>query len=123
MAPAALDSRVVRDFKQAWEAKDIDALIALLDPNATATVDGGGLVSAGLQPIEGSRQIARFLVGLAGKAAGLTIVERTVNGQPGLVAQRDGVAVTVAAFEVTGDRIRHIWAVRNPEKIRPWTPA
>ncbi|MFI6322264.1 RNA polymerase sigma factor SigJ [Nonomuraea sp. NPDC050556] len=119
--PAARQSVVLRDFKQAWEAKDIESLIALLDPDATATVDGGGLVSAGLHPISGSAQIARYLVGLAGKASELTIVERTVNGQPGLVAQRDGVAVTVAAFEMIGDRIKHIWAVRNPEKLRPWT--
>jgi RNA polymerase sigma-70 factor (ECF subfamily) len=48
-------------------------------------------------------------------------VERTVNGQPGLVALRDGVIVTVFAFDVAGDRIKRIWAVRNPEKLRPWT--
>jgi len=27
----------------------------------------------------------------------------------------------VMAFDVAGDRIKHIWAVRNPEKLRPWT--
>jgi hypothetical protein len=35
-----------RDFKEAWEAKDIDALSGLLDPDAMAIGDGGGLVSA-----------------------------------------------------------------------------
>jgi hypothetical protein len=50
----------------------------------------------------------------------VTILERTVNGQPGLVAQQDGVTVTVFAFDLAGDRIKHIWAVRNPEKLRPW---
>ena len=50
----------------------------------------------------------------------MTVLERVVNGQPGLVAQLDGV-VTVFAFDVAGDRIKHIWAVRNPEKLRPWT--
>jgi RNA polymerase sigma-70 factor (ECF subfamily) len=54
-------------------------------------------------------------------APDLTILERTVNGQPGLVAQLDDVIVTVFAFEVAGDRIKRIWAVRNPEKLRPWT--
>ena len=49
----------------------------------------------------------------------MTILERTVNGQPGLVAQQDGVTVTVWAFEIAGDRIKHIWAMRNPEKLRP----
>jgi hypothetical protein len=51
----------------------------------------------------------------------VTILERTVNGQPGLVAQLDGVTATVFAFDLADDRIKHIWAVRNPEKLRPWT--
>jgi hypothetical protein len=24
-------------------------------------------------------------------------------------------------FEIAGDRIKHIWAVRNPQKLRPWS--
>ena len=112
----------MREFKQAWEAKDIDALIGLLDPGATVIADGGGMVSAQLQPIEGGGQIARYLVDLADRAPGnVTILERTVNGQPGLVAQQDGVTVTVFAFDVAGDRITHIWAVRNPDKLVLWT--
>jgi RNA polymerase sigma-70 factor (ECF subfamily) len=121
-APAARQAGVVRDFKRAWEAGDIGALIGLLDPGATVTADGGGLVSAHLRPIEGAEQIARYLVDLAGRAPGnVTFLERSVNGQPGLVAQQDGVTVTVFAFDLAGDRITHIWAVRNPGKLRPWT--
>jgi RNA polymerase sigma factor (sigma-70 family) len=119
--PIAHRAGIVRDFKQAWEARDIDALIGLLDPDATAIGDGGGLVSAQLRPIEGGEQVARACVDLAARAPNLTILERTVNGQPGLVAQLDGVTVAVLAFDVAGDRITHIWAVRNPEKLRPWT--
>jgi RNA polymerase sigma factor (sigma-70 family) len=119
--PTAERVAIVRDFKQAWEAKDIDALIGLLDPDATAIGDGGGLVSAALHPIEGGEQVARYYVDLAGRSSHVTLLERTVNGQPGLVAQQDGVIVTVLAFDVAGDRIKHIWAVRNPEKLRPWT--
>ncbi|MEU6996222.1 RNA polymerase sigma factor SigJ [Streptomyces sp. NPDC046465] len=121
-APAtAQRADVVRDFKQAWEAKDIDALIGLLDPDATTIADGGGLVSAQLQPVTGGEQIARVFADVAGRAPDLTLLERTVNGQPGLVAQQDGVTVSVLAFDFVGDRITHIWAVRNPEKLRPWT--
>jgi RNA polymerase sigma factor (sigma-70 family) len=119
--PTAQQADIVRDFKQAWEAKDIDALIGLLDPDAMAIGDGGGLVSAELRPIEGGVQIARFFVDVTGRALNnVTILERTVNGQPGLVAQQDGVTVAVMAFDVAGDRIKHIWAVLNPEKLRPW---
>ncbi|WP_371782555.1 RNA polymerase sigma factor SigJ [Streptosporangium subroseum] len=119
--PAARQADIVRDFKQAWEAKDIDALIGLLDPAATATADGGGLVSAVLRPVEGAEQVVRYAVDIAGRVPGMTLLERTVNGRSGLVAQRDGVTVMVIAFDVVGDRIKHIWAVRNPEKLRPWT--
>jgi RNA polymerase sigma-70 factor (ECF subfamily) len=119
--PAARQADIIRAFKQAWEAKDIDALIGLLDPGATAIADGGGLVTSFLRPIEGSEQIARAWVEIANRAAGtMTFLERTVNGQPGLVAQQDGLIVTVFAFDVAGDQIRHIWVVRNPDKLRPW---
>jgi RNA polymerase sigma factor (sigma-70 family) len=118
--PTAQLVGIVRDFKQAWEAKDIDALIGLLDPDATAVADGGGLASAVLRPIEGAERIARACVDLAGRAPNPTLLERTVNGQPGLVAQQDGVTVTVYAFDIAGGRITHIWAIRNPDKLRPW---
>jgi hypothetical protein len=118
--PAAKRAEVVRDFKRAWEAKDIRALIGLLDPDAVAVGDGGGLVRATLHPVEGSERIARHLVEIAEMAPGMTVLERTVNGQPGLVAQEDGVILVVMAFDVAGERIRHLWGVRNPEKLQPW---
>ncbi|HEY1823868.1 MAG TPA: RNA polymerase sigma factor SigJ [Trebonia sp.] len=121
-APAARQAGVIRAFKAAWEAKDIDALIGLLDPGATAVADGGGRAITFLHPIEGGEQIARAWVEIANRATGnMAFLERTVNGQPGLVAQQDGVTVTVFAFDVADDRIKRIWVIRNPEKLRPWT--
>jgi RNA polymerase sigma factor (sigma-70 family) len=118
---AAARPDVVRAFKEAWEAKDIDALIGVLDPDATAIGDGGGLVSAELHPVHGGEPIARYLVELMDRAPDLTLRERTVNGQPGLVAQQGDAIVVVIAFGLEGDRIKCLWAVRNPEKLRPWT--
>jgi RNA polymerase sigma factor (sigma-70 family) len=120
--PAARQAGIVRDFKAAWEAKDIDALIGLLDPDATAIADGGGLATTFLLPIEGGEQIARAWIEIANRTpSNMRFLECTVNGQLGLVAQQDGLIVTVFAFDVAGDRIRHIWTVRNPEKLRRWT--
>jgi RNA polymerase sigma factor (sigma-70 family) len=121
-APTARQAAVVRDFKRAWEAQDINALVSLLDPRATAIADGGGLVPAALDPIHGGEQIARYLTDLTARARGMTIVERTVNGQPGLVAYYDAVIAAVFAFGVADGRISRIWAVRNPDKLRPWLP-
>jgi RNA polymerase sigma-70 factor (ECF subfamily) len=120
-ASTAERADTVRAFKQAWEAKDIDALIGLLAPDATATGDGGGLVTAMLHPVAGAEQVARFFADRPPAATAVTLVERTVNGQPGLVVQRDGVTVSVMAFDVTGNRIHRIWAVLNPDKLRSWT--
>src|SRR5690606_11631229 len=119
--PTARHAGIVREFRRAWQAKDVAALIALLDPDATATGDGGGLVSAAPRPVEGGEQVARYFVDLADKALGVTILDRTVNGQPGLVVQLDGRTVSVLACDVADEKIQHIWAVLNPEKLRPWT--
>ncbi|MET9615170.1 RNA polymerase sigma factor SigJ [Kitasatospora indigofera] len=121
---AARRASVVRRFRAAWEAQDIEALVALLDPGATALADGGGRAVAHLLPIEGAERIARLYLTIARFSPPRTISERTVNGQPGLVAESGGRIETVFAFEVADDdRITHIWAVRNPDKLRPWWPA
>jgi len=120
--PDAQRAGVVRDFKRAWETKDIDALIDLLDPDAVAAADGGGRALTFLDPIQGSEQVARAWITLAGKATSdMALLERTVNGQPGLVATEHGIPVTVFAFHVVGDRIRRIWVIRNPDKLHAWT--
>jgi len=121
-APTARQSALIRDFRDAWQSSDIAALVALLDPDAVITADGGGQATAALHPIEGAGQISRYLAGIAARTGDLTIIERTVNGQPGLVAQRGGTTVTVLAFSIDGDRITRIWAIRNPDKLRAWIP-
>ncbi|MFI2733478.1 RNA polymerase sigma factor SigJ [Streptomyces sp. NPDC018711] len=118
---AAGQAGVVRRFRTAWENQDIEALVGLLDPAAVATADGGGLAVTHPRPLVGAERIARLYVELARLWDGrTTFQERTVNGVPGLVAWQDGDLATVFAFEIAGDRIRRIWAVRNPEKLRPW---
>ncbi|MEU4218481.1 RNA polymerase sigma factor SigJ [Actinoplanes sp. NPDC026623] len=117
----ARQASVVRRFKAAWEAQDIEALIGLLDPDAVAVSDGGGRVIAHLLPIEGAERIARLYETIARLAPPRRILERTVNGLPGLVFESEGRTDTVFAFEISdNDRITHIWAVRNPDKLRTW---
>jgi RNA polymerase sigma-70 factor (ECF subfamily) len=90
----------------------------VLDPDATAISDGGGRVRALRRPLRGADRIVRAYLGF--RTRGFALLERSVNGRPGLVARQDGVTVTVWAFDIAGDRITRIWAVRNPEKLRVW---
>lgn len=118
---AARQAGVIRRFKAAWQAHDIDALVGLLDPDATAIADGGGRAIASPLPIVGAEQIARFYLTIARRAPLRTMLERKVNGMPGLVVESEGRIETVFAFELANDdRIKHIWAIRNPDKLRPW---
>lgn len=118
--PTVQQAEIVRDFMRAWQAKDIDALVGLLDPNVTAISDGGGLVSARIDPVRGGLAVARAMVEIATAVTDLTVEQRTVNGQPGLVAKRGGVTAVVISFDIVDGRIKHFWAVLNPEKLRPW---
>ncbi|MCF3106890.1 RNA polymerase sigma factor SigJ [Streptomyces roseoverticillatus] len=120
--PATATGRadVVRRVKEAWESKDITALVGLLNPAAVMTADGGGMIGTVLRPVEGGARIAQYMAAIAHKAPGLELLERSVNGVPGLVARRAGAVVTVASFDVFDGRVTRIWVVRNPEKLRPW---
>jgi RNA polymerase sigma-70 factor (ECF subfamily) len=121
-AAAPQNAAIVRDFKAAWEAKDINALIGLLDPDVTSIADTGGLAIAFQSPLQGSESVAATLLAIAHANAGrdVAFLERTVNGQPGLVLQQDGMTVTVMAFDIADGRIKNLWVMRNPEKLRPW---
>ncbi|MFC5091337.1 RNA polymerase sigma factor SigJ [Amycolatopsis plumensis] len=118
-APVARQAGLVRDFKEAWAAGDIGALIGLLDPAATLTADGGGRVRAAIVPVEGGELVARYLAELA-VSGELTFEERAVNGLPGLVLRRGDELAAVYAFAFADDRITHVWAVRNPDKLGTW---
>ncbi|MFE9506795.1 RNA polymerase sigma factor SigJ [Streptomyces anthocyanicus] len=119
----AQDAVVVRDLKRAWETNDVDALIRLLDPEVAAVGDGGGVVRTLEHPLRGREPIVRGLLRFGPRQSGQTLLERTVNGRPGLVGCQDGAVVTVYSFGVSDHRVRHLWAMRNPEKLRSWATA
>lgn len=119
--PLTKQAETVRAFRKAWADQDLNGLIGLLDPDATSIADGGGIASAALHPINGAERIARHYVALAGMIPeDAVILERTVNGQPGLVVRQDDVTATVLAFDLAGGTIKHIWVMRNPDKLQPW---
>ncbi|GAA4899549.1 RNA polymerase sigma-70 factor (ECF subfamily) [Stackebrandtia albiflava] len=122
--PPARQSETVRAFRRAWRSQDLDALLGVLDPDAEAVADGGGVTPAAASPIRGAEAVARHYAAIAAAMpAGVEVRECPVNGGPGLAMRFRGVTVTVFAFDVVGDRIRHIWAVRNPDKLRRWPVA
>ncbi|MFY1585241.1 RNA polymerase sigma factor SigJ [Micromonospora sp. WMMD734] len=113
---------VVRAFRSAWQTGDLAALVDVLDPDATAITDGGGLVSASAVPLHGPQAVAGFLLGVWERQPDLVVDEASVNGEPGLVAtDRLGRTLAVLALAATGTgRVGHLWVVRNPRKLARW---
>jgi RNA polymerase sigma-70 factor (ECF subfamily) len=112
-------------FVDAAQSGDIEALTRLLSHDVRFISDGGGKVPAALNVIEGADRTARFVAGVVknGLSPGASLRFATINGLPGLIVYGADTSVQSAAFEIEDDRIRAIYAVRNPDKLRHLTPS
>jgi hypothetical protein len=81
--------------------------------------DSGGLVPTVLRPVEGREQVARYALYMASRVPDLTLVERTVNGQPGLVAEQQGVTGGDGARRRRRPDQAHLDRTQ-PGKLRLW---
>ncbi|POM24292.1 ECF RNA polymerase sigma factor SigJ [Actinomadura rubteroloni] len=118
-APAAERDRVLARFRAAYENRDEAAMLALLDPDATLTTDGGaaeGLFAA-RKVISGTERVARVLVRVARRNT-LLLRPAEINGEPGFVIVRDGRVVGVDTVTVADGRIVAYRRVLNPAKLR-----
>ncbi len=121
---ASTAGRVREEFERSVLTGDLQALMDVLAPDAVLLSDGGGVVSAARRPIRGSDPVARFLLGIAAKAAAgddavaPRVEHAVVNGGPGWLT-RVGERVTSAIQVVVADgRIAQILIVNNPGKLR-----
>jgi RNA polymerase sigma-70 factor (ECF subfamily) len=113
--------RLVERFTRAAGAGDIDGLLAVLAEDITLWADGGGKApGAALKPIHGADPVARFIVGFTRRFAPPDRVVRPaeINGQPGFISYVSGKPVAALVFDIRGGRIRAIYAIGNPDKLR-----
>jgi len=116
---------LVSAFVDASRSGDVDALMSMLAEDAHLVTDGGGKVQAALNVIDGADRVARFIIGVSTKGLAEVTTMRfgPVNGLPGLIAYSTDGSVQTVAFEIEDDRIRTIYSVRNPDKLRHLTSA
>lgn len=111
-------TRAVSSFLAAAGGGDLAALAAVLDPDVTLTVDGGGQVTAARHPVHGADSVARFILGIAARNVDEQPRIVSINGAPGIGLFRAGVLSGVISLTLAGDRIRRIDYVRAPAKLR-----
>jgi RNA polymerase sigma-70 factor (ECF subfamily) len=110
-------ARVVAAFADATENGDLEALAQLLDDEVVFRSDGGGVVRAAPQPVEGRARVLQTIRASLRNTPNLELEQRVVNGEAGLIGRFDGGAA-VFAFVVRDGRIAQIDVVANPQKLR-----
>jgi RNA polymerase sigma-70 factor, ECF subfamily len=113
--------RLVERFTRATGTGDMDGLLAVLAEDITLWADGGGKApGAALNPIHGADPVARFILSFSRRfvSQDRALRRAEINGQPGFISYVSGGPVAALVFEIRSDRIRTIYAIGNPDKLR-----
>jgi RNA polymerase sigma-70 factor (ECF subfamily) len=111
---------IVQHFRHACVTGNVEELLAVLHTDAMLVADGGGKAAAATSPVRGADRIAEFLIGIIGKVRWSESDPRlvTINGAPGLLVRHPNTGNGTFSFDIVDGRIRAIYVVRNPDKLR-----
>jgi RNA polymerase sigma-70 factor, ECF subfamily len=111
---------IVRRFRDACVTGNLEELMTVLHTDAELVADGGGKAVAATSPLLGADRIADFVIDVVGKMrwseSDPQIV--TINGAPGLLLRHSIFGDGTYSFDIADGRIRGIYVVRNPDKLR-----
>jgi RNA polymerase sigma-70 factor (ECF subfamily) len=110
--PAADDAQqsLVRRYVEAWQAIDIDGLLALLREDAVMTMPPSPLI------FEGRESIVEFFATVPAEGAldRIRLVPTRANGQPAVAAYLDARAYGLMVLTVHGEEIAEITGFSDP---------
>jgi RNA polymerase sigma-70 factor (ECF subfamily) len=106
---------VVDAFFAAARHGDLDALVAVLDPDVVLRSDGGTARPEASVVIRGATAVAGQAIMFDQPAA--LVRPALVNGAAGVVVTEDGRPVAVLGFTVSHGRIVEIHALGDPERL------
>lgn len=113
--------KLLNAFRMAHQTGDLSPLKDLLSEEVIYYNDGGGKVSAALNPIYGNDKVVRFMLGLANKFNLFTKSEmrvKHVNGSPALIIRDQGDNLQTFVFDLDEKgQIAAFYSVRNPDKL------
>jgi RNA polymerase sigma factor (sigma-70 family) len=115
-AGLARQRQVVDAFLAAARDGDLDALVAVLDPEVVVRADGGGVPAGASRVVRGARAVAEQALAFSRRAPLARPV--LVNGAAGVVAVAGGRLVGVMGFTVRHDRIVEIDILADPRRLR-----
>jgi len=120
VTPAQDQQRLLSDLLGAIAERDHAAVIGLLADDVVVYADGGGVVSAAIQPVTGAARIAQVMLHLAARVeeeATLEVRYVTLNGGVGALLVQGGRLHSCLQLEGRDGRITRLFVVRNPHKL------
>jgi len=114
------EQRLTSAFLTAALSGDESLLRGILAQGVVLHADGGGVVSANLNPVSGLEKAVRLLMGIKKKwpaPEGTAARLARINGAPGIVLSHDGVVFQTMGLEIADGRIAAVYTMRNPQKL------
>lgn len=106
---------VVDAFFAAARGGDVDALVAVLDPDVVLRADGGAGRPAVTELVKGAAAVAARAIMFSQPSAELRPAR--VNGEAGVVVLANGRVLAVMGFTVAGGKIVGIHALADPDRL------
>jgi RNA polymerase sigma-70 factor, ECF subfamily len=108
--------RVTEAFIAATATGDLDALLAVLDPDVAGQADLGG--TAGLLPaVVGRDAVAPLVLRYLGPGSSTTLLSLPIGDEATIVALRDGRVYGSFGLTLRDERVHHIHGVLDPAKL------
>ena len=128
--------QVTERFMAAAAHGDLDGLTRMLAADVELVSDGGGKARSPIKVLSGVDHVARFLVAVStpqaaqlfldsigmDRASTLDFAVEEVNGAPAMVLRAHSQVITIVSLVIVDGRIRTIYLVANPEKLRRGIP-
>ncbi|HEX5402259.1 MAG TPA: RNA polymerase sigma factor SigJ [Pseudonocardiaceae bacterium] len=108
--------KVVDAFLAAARGGDIDALVAVLDPDVVLRADQN---TSAMREVRGARAVAgQATMFHRLESPGITIRPAVVNGAAGLYATRDGAPLALLSFTIADGRVVELDILGDPDRLR-----
>jgi RNA polymerase sigma-70 factor (ECF subfamily) len=106
-------------FLAAAAEGDLAGLMAMLAPDVRLVGDSGGKAQAPLRILENADNVGRFVVAVAEKGVPeMSFRFLELNGGPAVLVLSGDTPDSVLQVDVSAGRIRSVYIVRNPDKLR-----
>jgi len=117
---SATTAEVTERFMTAAATGDVDALMAMLAPDATWTADSNGKASAARRPVVGAKKVANILKGmfrLGQQLPDVRIEMLNCNNSPAIAIHSGDHLEGVFLIEIIDGKITNFYVMRNPDKL------